>query len=284
MFSNEVRTGIQYVGVAGITSPCVNAVLRYLQFGDRITEARLLTCGTTHALALKTDRSERIAVRTGFGSGYSGEAPRGLSTVLHLLLGYGIDVTEIHVTRGMMKRLDSASLTQADLRRIDAPSPAIGGGVYAYVDVNQALQGLGFALRAAFPPVVPLGLIDERLADLAISFWECPDDSLMQAYRRLEDAVRERTGINAHGAKLFSQAFLGARPRLIWPNAETSEQTARGQVFASAFGAFRNPRAHRQMKESTEDQLAEFLTVNHLFRLEDQAELAAEGGASGEDA
>jgi hypothetical protein len=249
--------------------------LRYLQFGDRITEGRLLSSKGVHALALKTGFGELIAVRSGFTSGYSGEGPRALSLVMLLLTNYDIDVVELEVPRGMIQRLNEACLTQADLELIEAPPPAFGGDVYRYIDPRHSLREFGSLLAGAFPPVVPLAIVDARLADLAVNFWDGPDDCLMTAYRRLEDAVRQRTGIREHGAKVFSRAFLGEQAQLVWSDLDPREQAARGQLFADAFSAFRNPRAHREIHESPADQLAEFLTANHLFRLEAQASLAA---------
>ena len=47
--------------------------------------------------------------------------------------------------------------------------------------------------------VVPFAIVDGRLVDLALSFWEEPDHRLVTGYRRLEDIVRERTGLQEHG-------------------------------------------------------------------------------------
>jgi hypothetical protein len=39
----KTLAGIQYMGLAGITLPCLNAVFRLIHFGDAIDEAILLT-------------------------------------------------------------------------------------------------------------------------------------------------------------------------------------------------------------------------------------------------
>lgn len=108
--------------------------------------------------------------------------------------------------------------------------------------------------------------------DLAISFWEAPDDKLLKGYRRLEDLVRERTQFHEHGVKLFSQVFLGNSPKLTWQTADNTERTGRGNLFTGAYMAHRNPRAHRELKSYQDAQLSEFLLLNHLFRLENESQ------------
>jgi len=39
-------------------------------------------------------------------------------------------------------------------------------------------------------------------------------------------------------------------------------------LFTGAFGAHRNPRAHKELTSQNEELLAEFLLLNHLYRLE----------------
>lgn len=106
--------------------------------------------------------------------------------------------------------------------------------------------------------------------DLAITFWNSPDAQLFTAYRRLEDRIRERLGIGEIGAKLCSTAFYPPG-RLYWPGIENGEQVGRANLFIGAFTAYRNPRAHRQLKEPPASQLTEFLLVNQLYRLEGEA-------------
>ena len=48
----EDLAGIQYVGLPGISQECQAAVARMLQYGDRITNARILTADRDHCLLL----------------------------------------------------------------------------------------------------------------------------------------------------------------------------------------------------------------------------------------
>ena len=118
---------------------------------------------------------------------------------------------------------------------------------------------------------MPLALIDPRIRDLSVKFHAERDSCLLLGYRRLEDLVRGRTGLDEHGAKLFSQAFVGPNALLVWKGLDQSERNGRGGLFTSSFIAYRNPRAHLEPNDDHRTALAEFLLLNHLFRLEAEA-------------
>lgn len=119
-----------------------------------------------------------------------------------------------------------------------------------------------------FPRVIPFALIDSRISDLVNPFWERAGDNLMVGYRRLEDTVRKRIHSQEHGAKLFSEAFVGPKSKLTWPELGQAEQSARGNLFVSIFIAYRNPRAHRERRENEDALLQELFLLNQLYVLE----------------
>jgi hypothetical protein len=133
-------------------------------------------------------------------------------------------------------------------------------------------EGASKVLRENFPPVIPLAIIDTRIIDLAMNFFEHPDETLFTGYRRLEDIVRERASSKEYGSKLFSQVFLSQTPKLGWDEQPDSvEHKGRGGLFTNAYMAHRNPRAHRELKLHRDYLLSEFLLLNHLYLLERQA-------------
>ena len=261
---------IQYVGSGGITECCQDAVTRLLQHGDEIVSARILTYANVHGLWLTTSVGEVIAVKAGFANGYPGEGPRRFSYVVEVLNLHGVRVSEGAVTRGVINRLNASSLTESDVKAIES-CKSVRGDWSVYIEDRHFARRLDQTLWADFPVVIPFAVIDPRLADLAVDFWDAPNDRLLTAYKRLEDVVRKRTGIKVHGSKLFSQAFLGESAKLNWPGKDDSEQSSRGQLFTASFGAFRNPRAHRERRETDVELLSELLVVNQLFRLEREA-------------
>lgn len=218
-----------------------------------------------------------MVVKSGFGSGYLGEGPSTFSYVLQLLKAHGAEIDEVAISKAVMERADASCLTAADLRRIQAARPLRPRRWHEYVrdrDWDRAKSGTPWS---EFSPVIPFAIVDPRLGDLALSFWEGPDDRLMTAYRRLEDIVRDRSGIDEHGTKLFSQAFMGPTAKLCWPGANSGQHSGRAQLFIGVFSAYRNPRAHREVRDSADALLGEFLLVNQLFRLESEAKRSVSG-------
>lgn len=276
MVAASKLAGIQYVGLPGISHSCVHAIQRMLQYGDDIATAKLLTCRNRHCLLLVVDEHDEVAVKSGFASGYSGEGPRALARALRLLLQHDVDVEEIEVEGAVLDRLDASSLTRRDLLAIRAARAVRPTRIYDYTDVGrESVNSLGEDWDR-FPLILPLSIIDTRIADLAIRFQEAPNDTLLQGFRRLEDVVRRRTESRESGAKLFSQAFMGDAPKLTWEEVQAAEAIGRGKLFTGTFMAHRNPRAHSELREDMASLLSEFIVLNHLFRLEASA-VAATG-------
>jgi len=278
-----VPAGIEYVGVSGISKECQDAVLRLLQYGDKITHARILSSSSRHCLLLTVNGGDIIAVKSGFSSGYLGEGPRTFSYVLQVLYAYDVEIEEYTVSKEVIERIDTSSMTKADLEAIDAAEPVQPSNWYNYVlnvhprrwydyilDGHLGTNRSG-KLWENFPFVIPFAIIDSRITDLAISFWEGPDDRLMTGYRRLEDIVRGRTAIEEHGARLFGQAFHPNDGKLTWKDVDGGERAGRMQLFTGAYTAYRNRRAHREPKGSAAKALMEFLLLNHLFLLEKES-------------
>lgn len=260
---------IQYVGLPGISQSCLDAVRRFVQYGDHIERATILTSvGRMHCLLLVLQPGELVAVKSGFASGYSGEGPRTFSEALSLLASYDVDIEECEVDDAVIARLDASSLTDMDLQAIESAKVIRPSRVHDYIyegGIRGADRNLQWALIRS---VMPWSLIDGRITDLALRFFAEPDDSLHRGFRRLEDTIRARLHSSASSSQLMSQAFQGESSRLIWKGIESGEQSGRAQLFVGVFLAYRNPRAHRELKQSTDEALAEFLLLNHLFVLE----------------
>ena len=260
--------GIEYYGVSGASQECLDAVMRLLQFGDCIKRARIISCSGIHCLLLTNSVGDLIAIKSGFSSGYRGEGPRSFSLALQFLHARGAEIDECEVDEGVVKRADMSALTAADLQEIGTAKSIRPSRWHDYVFANHHERASDGTLWDEFRPVVPFGVIDNRLADLALSFWENPDDKLLKGYRRLEDVIRERTNIEEHGSKLFSKAFVGPTSTLYWKDVNDGEKTGRANLFTGAYMAHRNPRAHQELTSDPSSQLAEFLLLNHLYRLE----------------
>lgn len=267
---SPVLAGIEYVGIAGVSAPCKGAVVRLLQCGVRVTKMRILSASKNHCLLLTADSGDLVAVKSGFASGYVGEGPRTFSFVVQLIDEHGADIEEYDVDAKLLDRLDMSALTTADIRRIDRARPIRPARWPDYVSRDDWEKREGGKIWCEFDPVMPFSIVDPRIIDLALQFSQRPDDSLLKGYRRLEDTLRNRTGIDKHSTKLFSEVFQGETPKLTWENVDDGERSGRSSLFTGAFMAYRNPRAHRERKDKS-SELIEFLLLNHLFILEREA-------------
>lgn len=207
-----------------------------------------------------------------------GEGPRRFSYVLQVLDSHGAEIEEYRVAHAFLDRLDSSALTRIDLRMLESAKPCRPSRWHDYVlDRHFENARRGTLWQEEFPPVIPFALIDSRIIDLALSFWSNPDSNLLIGYRRLEDIVRKRAGLEQqHGSKLFSQAFSPSGGALTWKNVDDGERAGRMQLFTGTYSAHRNPRAHVELGGHSGELLTEFLLLNHLYRLERDSILAKE--------
>lgn len=267
------RASLHYVGICGATSSCVDGVLRYVQYGDKLGSAALLTHSCEHAFLLTINNGEQVAVKSGFTSGYRGTGPRGLAFVLTVLERHGCEIEEFLVGRDFLNRLNTTSLLESDLDYIQRANPVRPLNWHEYVfAVDPEYKNHYGRIRSHYPEVMPFGLIDQRVEDLAIEFFDDQDRAISIGYRRLEDVVRRRTGVESvSGVKLFSKAFNGEDSILTWDTVDPAEQKGMAALFSGAWMAFRNNRAHREKPSRNSSPLREFYLLNELFVLESKA-------------
>lgn len=268
--------GLQFAGQPGTSRSCYRALERLIQSGERVEEARLITCDNAHAFLLKLELDEWVVIQTGFSSGYPGEGPRTLAEALNLLQTWGAPIEEVVVAVELFERLKAGALTQADFDLLRNASPVrpwrLSDYIYEWRHVVPTFPKDAAALQK-MPLAMVWPLVDLRLSDLASEFLERPEDCLLKGFRRLEEALRSRTGLKEHGAKLVQRAFSGESSILTWPDIDSGEQTGRTNLFTGAFMASRNPLAHREHPRSKSAMLLQFLQLNQLFALEEQAVL-----------
>ena len=267
-FKPKDLAAIEYHGASGITRHCLDAVVRLIHFGEKIYVARLLTCLDRHncgdhGLLLTMEHEHLVAIKPGFASGYKGEGPSGLSTVLRMLQWQGADIEEYDISPATMERLKSGCLLVKDLDNLELAKPVLPVRYYDYMlDRNCDLQRY-------FPPSINFGLLDKRLVDLALDFSANPGYAIDSAFKRLEDLIRRRIEMPGEsGSKLLTRAFLGEASILHWGDENPSEQSSKANLFKSIFGAYRNPRAHREVTASDDEAVREFMLVNSLYLLE----------------
>jgi hypothetical protein len=264
--------GIQYLGLDGITAPCVSAIAQLLSGNELISRACLLTCESYHAFLLITEFGAFIAIKAGFGSGYTGEGPTGLANALILLNKHNVEIEEYIVSREFFERVECSCLLQTDIESITTKTPVRPRRWQDYVyDLGLDLYSANAGLARHYPSTIPFALIDKRITDLAMKFRNDEDAAIISAFRRLEDIVRTRTGLAGEGVKLFSRAFLNDEAPLRWNVFDEGESKGRANLFNATFMAYRNARVHREIKSDSLQALREFLLVNELYHLESEA-------------
>ncbi|MBU2115944.1 MAG: TIGR02391 family protein [Gammaproteobacteria bacterium] len=275
----ESLAGIEYYGTSGITARCLRALTMAIQAGDAIEKVYLLSdfdnksgCGT-HCFLLFAEYGDLIAIKSGFASGYGGEGPRGLSSALQILIRHDIDIEEYAVDKNLIERVDSSCLTQADLDTLEAQRPVHPTRYYDFILLRDDHRLYDDNLiKSLFAQEVPYHIVDNRIMEQAINLKNDPDANLMTCYRRLEDTIRKRTGLDGEsGAKLFSQAFQAKDAPLYWPVLPQAEANGRAALFSAVYMAYRNSRAHKENETTPADAIREFLLINQLFILEREA-------------
>lgn len=271
--------GIEYYGTAGITARCLRALTMAIQAGDKIEKAYLLSDfdsksgGGTHCFLLFTEFGDPIAIKSGFASGYGGEGPRGLSSALQILIRHNIDIEEYAVDKSLIERVDRSCLTQADLNMLDTQCPVQPTRYYDFILLRDEHRTYDDNLvKSLFAQEVPYHIVDNRIMEQAINLKYNPDANLMTCYKRLEDTIRKRTGLDGEsGTKLFSQAFQAKDALLCWPELPQAEANGRAALFSAVYMAYRNSRAHKENETTPADAIREFLLINQLFILEREA-------------
>jgi len=265
---------IQYRGQDGIMQSCLDAIFYFIYSNKTIEQANLITCGNRHSFLLSVVGEGEVAIKAGFSSGYSGTGPRGLSFALQVLQNHTNNLQEYAVSLAFFQRIQGSCLLKSDLEKISSLEPVCSSKIDQYISPYFSfLDGIKKIIKYNHPLVIPLGIIDERIMDLALQFHENPDNAIISAYRRLEDSIRQRTGISREivGTKLFAQVFRAQKPLLSWEDITSGEQKGRASLFDGVYMSFRNRRGHRELQLKIEEEIREFLLINELFILESQA-------------
>lgn len=264
--------GIEYGGEPGLSIECQDAIMRLLQTNVRITHARILSSQDgMYCFLLTIGDSSYIAIKSGFRAGYEGLGPLTFSYVLQLLDAHGVKIEEFKVASDLIERLDDSALTRSDIENLESTAPLEPPQWHNYLLEVHLEQKRNGTLWREFPAILPYKMIDSRLVDLALSFWENRRENMSIGCERLEEIVRHRTGLRERGAKLFTMAFIGPPAKLEWKEVRGRELAGRVALFTGVFDAYHNRRAHQEWFRDYMDEANEFLILNGLYRLEKTA-------------
>lgn len=110
---------IKYEGSTRATQYCIDDFLKRLYGSRPITCMTILTCEGYHALMLEfMDKDFIVFIKSGLTSGYSGEGPKGTSTIIRLAENAGIPIRELSISKRLMKKINSSLMTSRDVQNI----------------------------------------------------------------------------------------------------------------------------------------------------------------------
>lgn len=276
MFNILFRKGseeIQYLGTC-YTQDCLEALGFILQTQKNVKEAKLLSNNGYHAFLILSERNTYI-IHSGFTSGYLGEGSKGLASALQLLLRHEVGVEEILITNTLMKKLNTASLNNQDIHKIQVSKVVRPIEIYEYIYAIYKSTDYQISNNRYYPTELPYHLIDPRIFDLALKFKDNPNSAILIAYTRLEDIVKIK--INNHSLfsnNLLKTAFISEKERKslhYWNTGNEKSSNAIGSIFTNIFSAYRNERAHSEIDKPYQTQIREFLLINELYLLEHEA-------------
>src|SRR3989344_3708956 len=130
---------IEYMGKAGVTQTCVDAITRLIQYRDIIKQVRILSSSGRHCLLLTRYSGGLVAIKSGFSSGYTGTGPKKFSYILQLFQAHNIDMEEYEVSNAIIDKIDNSKLTEEDIFKIKTAKPVHPVRLYDYIN-NQDFQ------------------------------------------------------------------------------------------------------------------------------------------------
>ena len=249
----ERMTSVQYHGDNHITQTCIDAIVRLLHFNDVIDLARLITFQNHHAFLLTVNEYQKIVIKPGFVSGYSGESAEGLANVVQLLRLHQVELEEVNVSEKLFSRIENGQLRDKDLQKIEALPYVRPLRLWDYVYhigelSNEKLQRL-------YPSAIPWATLDTRILDLALVLDKGDSGAVLQAFNRFETLLKDKAESKVR--------TIGDAANEVF-----SKDSAEVKFLRSVFTKFRNPRAHEEHAWSRQEDIRCFVLLNELFLME----------------
>jgi hypothetical protein len=132
-------------------------------------------------------------IRKGFISGHISEGYKGFVKALKLLQKHEVETKELIITFKEFEIIKQNSLSDTNIESFLNSPYTRTNTIYEYISTLYYMLHQPLKIDNLYPRELPLTLIDERIFDLALKFKTNADSSIMNAYTRLEDIVREKS-------------------------------------------------------------------------------------------
>lgn len=272
---------VQYMGMPGISEPCllaVDAIVNSRRPPERaslVTYKGLPRSGGAEHLFLFWDWNEvpLTVVHSGFASGYGGEGPRTFSMALCMIRDKAIPIDELRVDEGLFNAIEERRPTQAMLDQLRLQGEPIEQWVWAYVwDEHERMVEERTFWPMWHRPNLVFDFLDPELAERCQSLYPAKvEAAVREAFlvveTRLHDLIETsiEDGEAPTGLALISQALRPDGGILTDESLRPSEREGLHHLFRGAFQYVRNPRAHRFVDEKDPQRAIEFIYLADLL-------------------
>ena len=280
MFQAQIEPReVQYMGMPGISAPCLWAVDAIVNSGNPPRKASVVTWmkdprhlqGEHLFLFWDWNWVPLTVVHSGFASGYSGEGPRSFSTALCMIKDRAIPANDIFLEESAFYAIENRRLTPQLIERLrsadDSPTSWIGIAPIHWEQVeNQTFWAMHHAPKMIFDHIDPE--ISNRCRSL---YPQDPEAAVSRAFvvveERLRALVAKSTGDvrDLTGSALITKALQVDKGVLTDDSLTRSEQEGLFLLFKGAYQFVRNPRAHRVVDDEDEHLAIDFMHLADLL-------------------
>jgi len=267
---------ISYIG-DGSSIGCSEAIIDCLCRGDKPERAVILSSEGNdknekeHGFFLCFEMIGWFVVSPGYASGYGGGGPTEFSKVLSLLDQIFENMFEIELDKEAFSRLTNHKLLGSDIDEMRKPIPFFGSKVSMrnYILEGDYDRAYDLSILEDYDARLPLTLIHPDLTRISLNLMADPFGSMREVCAVVEQAVRDLSGLNQSGTKLFDSALAPRVGKLRLKDCDDHGEQAGLQFLSKGFYQLhRNPLMHNSsnsLKWTTKGFVSELLIASHLL-------------------
>ena len=272
---------VQYMGMPGISEPCLLAVdtivnsQRPPERASLVTYKELPRSGGAVHLFLFWDWNEvpLTVVHSGFASGYGGEGPRTFSMALCMIRDKAIPMNVLHVREDLFNAIEERRPTPEMLDQLGVQGEPIEQWIWSYVweEHERMVEERRFWPKWHQPNLV-FDFLDPELAERCGTLYPANMQAAIQlAYLVVEERLRSLISAPddyediSTGNRLIVKALHHETGELTDRSLPRSEREGLFLMFKGAYMYVRNSRSHRFVDENDPQRAIEFIYLADLL-------------------